>query len=71
MHMQTYFHRYTIEHHSVLHLIGADFNDSGHYRCLSGGIFSDVAVVNVTFDKGLYNHIYAFRLMVVFALVIG
>ncbi|VDO58061.1 unnamed protein product [Onchocerca flexuosa] len=46
-------HIYTIEHQSVLHLIGADLNNSGHYRCRSGRIFSDVAIVNVTFDKGL------------------
>ncbi|VDM91526.1 unnamed protein product [Litomosoides sigmodontis] len=46
---------YTIEHHSVLHLIGAGFNDSGHYRCRSGNIFSDVAVVNVTFDRDEYS----------------
>uniref|UniRef100_A0A0R3RHP5 Ig-like domain-containing protein n=1 Tax=Elaeophora elaphi TaxID=1147741 RepID=A0A0R3RHP5_9BILA len=44
-------HIYTIEHRSVLHLMGADLNDSGHYRCRSGSIFSDVAIVNVTFDE--------------------
>lgn len=60
MHFIIYFYRYTIEHQSVLHLMGADMNDSGHYRCRSGSIFSDVAVINVTFDKGLYSHIYSF-----------
>ncbi|CAG9529730.1 unnamed protein product [Cercopithifilaria johnstoni] len=44
-------HIYTIEHHSVLHLMGANLNDSGHYRCRSGSIFSNVAVVNVTLDE--------------------
>ncbi|VBB31884.1 unnamed protein product, partial [Acanthocheilonema viteae] len=44
-------HIYTIEHHSILHLMGADLNDSGYYQCRSGSIFSDVAVVNVTFDE--------------------
>lgn len=57
MYFELDFYRYTIEHHSVLHLMGADLNDSGHYRCRSGGIFSDVAIVNVTFDEGLYNYI--------------
>ncbi|MCP9260265.1 hypothetical protein DINM_003634 [Dirofilaria immitis] len=44
-------HIYTIEHQSILHLMRADLNDSGHYRCRSGSIFSDVAIVNVTFRK--------------------
>uniref|UniRef100_A0A8R1XWH6 Ig-like domain-containing protein n=1 Tax=Onchocerca volvulus TaxID=6282 RepID=A0A8R1XWH6_ONCVO len=44
-------HIYTIEHQSILHLIGADLNNSGHYRCRSGRIFSDIAIVNVTFGE--------------------
>ncbi|EFO16876.2 hypothetical protein LOAG_11627 [Loa loa] len=44
-------HIYTAEHQSVLHLMGADLNDSGHYRCRSGSIFSDIAVINVTFSE--------------------
>ncbi|VDN38425.1 unnamed protein product [Gongylonema pulchrum] len=40
-------HVYTVEHHSLLHFLGASVNDSGHYRCHSGTLISDVAVVVV------------------------
>uniref|UniRef100_A0A915PVP1 Ig-like domain-containing protein n=1 Tax=Setaria digitata TaxID=48799 RepID=A0A915PVP1_9BILA len=42
---------YTVGHHSVLHLVGADLNSSGHYQCRSGNVSSDIAIVNITFDE--------------------
>uniref|UniRef100_A0A1I8EFX4 Ig-like domain-containing protein n=1 Tax=Wuchereria bancrofti TaxID=6293 RepID=A0A1I8EFX4_WUCBA len=48
-------HIYTTEHQSVLHSIGVDLNDSGQYRCRSGNIFSDIAVINVTFGDDKHS----------------
>ncbi|VDM96800.1 unnamed protein product [Thelazia callipaeda] len=38
---------YAVEHQSVLHLLGALFSDSGRYRCRSGDLYSDEAVIDV------------------------